>query len=194
MSGWESGLWTWLSGILFAVFHSVVASHGCKQWAYAHGLGEPYYRLLYSIFALMTTGLWVFFVHQLPDASFYQTDGLIWMLMISLQVLGVVVSLAAFQPVDGLVFLGLRKAKKGTDPFIVGGIYRWLRHPMYAGVMLVLLAMPEQSYNGFHFSLVICVYFIIGSGFEEVRMLREHPDYVHYQASVPAFIPWPRRR
>jgi len=190
MSGWESGLWIWLSGLLFAVVHSMFASHGCKQWAYAHGFPEPRYRLLYSMFALMTTGLWIFFVHQLPDVPFYQTDGLIWMVMVSLQVLGIIVALAAFQPIDGLVFLGLRKAKVGMDPFIVGGVYRWLRHPMYAGVMLILLAMPEQTQNGFHFALVICAYFIIGSRFEEARMLREHPDYANYQASVPAFIPW----
>ena len=194
MSAWESGLWIWLSGLLFAVIHSVVASHTCKQWAYAHGLHEPHYRLLYSVFALITTGLWTFFVHQLPDVPFYQTDGLIWMVMVSLQVLGVIVALAAFQPIDGLVFLGLRKANEGTDPFIVSGIYRWLRHPMYVGAMLILLAMPEQTQNGFHFALVICVYFIIGSRFEETRMLREHPDYANYQASVSAFMPWSKKR
>jgi len=194
MNEWESGLWIWLSGLLFAVVHSVLASQSCKQCLYRHGLKEPRYRLLYSVFSVLTTAVWIWFVHQLADASLYQTDGLIWLVMVALQVLGLIVALLAFQPIDGLVFLGLRKAKVGTDPFIVSGIYRWLRHPMYMGAMLILLAMPEQSYNGLHFSLVICVYFIVGSRFEEQRMLKEHPEYASYQASVPAFIPWITKR
>jgi len=194
MSSWESGLWIWSTGFLFAVTHSILASQGCKQWGYRHGLPEPRYRLLYSIFALFATAIWIFFIHQLPDAPLYQHDGFIWMLMVSVQILGVTVALAAFQPVDGLVFLGLRKASTGTDPFIVRGIYRWLRHPMYAGVMLILLAMPEQTHNGFQFTLIVCAYFIIGSRFEEKRMLKEHPEYVHYQASVAAFIPCKAKR
>jgi len=53
----------------------------------------------------------------------------------------------------------------------------------------MILAMPEQTWNGLHFSLVICAYFIIGSRFEERRMLREHPDYADYRQRVGAFTP-----
>jgi len=189
MVEWESALWIWLSGALFGVSHSFLASQRCKRWAYAYGLKEPRYRLLYSVFAVLSTLLWAWFVHQLPDMPLYQSSGLLWFGLVVLQVLGVLVALAAFLPIDGLIFLGLRKAEEGMDPFIVSGIYRYLRHPMYAGVMLLLLAMPEQTSNGFHFALVLCVYFIVGSRFEEARMLSEHPDYAVYQASTPAFVP-----
>jgi len=186
---WDSALWIWLSGLVFAVSHSLLASVRCKQWVYDHGLREPRYRLLYSAVAVLATTAWVLYVHQLPDARLYQTDGLLWWLLVSVQVLGLIVALAAFQPIDGLVFLGFRKAKASNDPFIERGIYRWLRHPMYAGAMLILLAMPEQTWNGLHFTLVVCLYFIIGSRFEESRMLREHPDYADYRSRVPAFVP-----
>jgi len=118
----------------------------------------------------------------------------VWWMLVSAQILGLAVALAAFLPIDGLVFLGLRKAKEGREPFLVNGIYRHLRHPMYTGAMLVLLAMPEQTWNGLHFSLVICLYFIIGSRFEEARMLREHPDYAGYRQRVAAFVPTFRKR
>ncbi|MFQ5346037.1 MAG: methyltransferase family protein [Mariprofundus sp.] len=189
MNPWDSALWIWLSGLVFAVSHSLLASQSCKQWVYDHGLREPRYRLLYSVVAVLATAAWVLYVHQLPDTGLYQTDGLLWWLLVSVQILGLIVALAAFQPIDGLVFLGLRKAKTSSDPFIEGGIYRWLRHPMYIGAMLVLLAMPEQSWNGLHFALVICVYFIIGARFEERRMIAQHPDYLAYQKRVGAFIP-----
>jgi len=190
----ESGLWIVISGVVFGFFHSLTASQSCKLWVYKHGLQEPYYRLLYSIIGVFTTALWAwYYVHSLSDTALYQTDGVLWWLLVALQVFGGIIVLAAFQPIDGLVFLGLRKASADTDPFIVRGIYRMIRHPMYAGAMLIVLAMPEQSYNGLIFAVMICVYFIVGSRFEERRMLAAHPDYAAYQAQVSAFIPKLRR-
>jgi len=192
MNHWDSAFWIWLSGLLFAVSHSLFASQRCKQWLYGYGLREPRYRLLYSVTAMVATGAWVFFVHQLPDMPLYQTDGLLWWLLVLVQLLGLLVVLAAFQPIDGLVFLGLRRAGQGREPFIVRGIYRHLRHPMYAGAMLLLLAAPVQTWNGLHFTLVVCLYFIIGSRFEEGRMAAVHPDYEFYRRNTPAFVPLPK--
>ena len=189
MNEWDSALWIWLSGLIFAVSHSLLASRRCKQWAYSHGLREPRYRLLYSIMAILATGAWVLYVHHLPDFPLYQSDGLFYALLIAVQILGLIVALAAFYPIDGLVFLGLRKARQGKEPFIERGIYRHIRHPMYAGAMLILLAMPAQSWNSLHFALVICLYFIIGYRYEEARMLADHPDYAAYRLRVPAFVP-----
>jgi len=186
---WGSAMLIWLSGFVFALSHSLLASKTCKQYCYASGLQEPRYRLLYSLVAIVATAIWVLYVHQLADSALYQSDGLLWWLLIAIQGLGLMVALAAFYPIDGLVFLGLRKAGEGCEAFIVRGIYRYIRHPMYTGAMLILLAMPVQSWNGLHFTLLICLYFIIGSRFEEARMLANHPDYAAYRKRVPAFIP-----
>ena len=139
--------------------------------------------------AFLTTGAWGFYVHHLPDFNLYQTDGVLYGSLIAAQILGLIVALAAFYPIDGLVFLGLRQARQGREPFIERGIYRYIRHPMYAGAMLILLAMPAQSWNGLHVVLLICLYFIIGSRYEEARMLADHPDYAAYRQRVPAFLP-----
>ncbi len=186
---WQSAVWIWLSGGIFAVFHSLTAAQSCKAWFYRHGIREPKYRLIYSMLAILITAAWIHYVHQLPDASLYQSTGTSRILLIALQIGGLLVALAAFLPIDGLIFLGLRKAQVGSDPFVVRGIYRWLRHPMYSGVMLILLAMPEQTWNGLHFSLIVCAYFIIGSRLEETRMLKAHPDYANYRQRVAAFVP-----
>lgn len=189
MEIWQSAVLIWLSGLVFAIFHSITASNRCKQWLYQLGLKEPSYRLTYSLLAILTTGVWLWYIHHLPDMALYQTDGLLWWSLVFLQIIGGAIVFAAFLPIDGLAFLGLRKSKYGVDPFIISGIYRKIRHPMYSGVMLILLATPEQSWNGLSFSLILCIYFIIGSRFEEKRMLAEHPEYVLYQRSTPAFIP-----
>jgi len=184
-----SAAWIWITAALFAYVHSVLASQRCKAYAYRLGLHEPRYRLIYSLLAIVTTAIWIGFVHQLPDVALYQTAGGIQGVLITIQMMGGAVLLAALHPIDGLAFLGFRASAQGDDPFIVKGIYRWLRHPMYSGAMLILLAMPQQTWNGLHLALAICAYFIIGARFEEQRMLAVHPEYADYRKTVPAFIP-----
>jgi len=186
---WQSIIWIWLSGLLFAVSHSLLATEKCKQWFYQRGNSEQRYRLFYSIIAVIATAVWVLFVHQLPDTPLYQTHGLVWGILLAIQILGGFTALAALQPIDGLAFLGLRTTKQGMDPFVVRGIYHFIRHPMYSGAMLILLAMPVQTSNGLAFTLLICLYFIIGARLEEARMIATHPDYTEYRRRVPAFIP-----
>jgi len=184
----------WLSGLAFALIHSLLASQLVKQWCYQKGLVEPRYRLIYSLLAIILTALWIFSIHQLPNTPLYQTDGGIRYLLRGLQLAGIGIILASFQPIDGAVFLGLKHVSENPDPFIVKGIYHYLRHPMYSGTMLLLLASPEQTLVGLHFTLVICSYFIIGARFEEQRMISQHPHYQQYRKQTPAFIPLPQPR
>ena len=182
-------IWIWVSGLFFALSHSLLAANRCKQYLYQHGWSEQRYRLIYSIIAVLATVIWILFVRQLPDSPLYQTHGLLWGILIALQGMGIFIALAAIQPIDGLAFLGLRTTKQGVDPFVVRGIYRRIRHPMYSGAMLILLAMPAQTSNGLSFTLLICLYFIIGVRLEEARMIAAHPDYADYRHRVPAFVP-----
>ena len=181
-------LLVWLSGLVFALLHSLTATNRCKRFFYHAGMQSHQYRLMYSLVGVLTTLIWIWFVLHLPDAQLYRTSGLVWWLLLALQCLGAGIALAAFKPIDGAIFLGLRKADQSQDPFIVSGIYRYIRHPMYSGMMIILLAMPVQTINGFNLGLMICMYFIIGSKIEEKRMRVEHPSYVQYQQEVPAFI------
>ncbi len=178
----------WLSTFIFAVFHSVTASLWCKQQCFKAMLPH-HYRLLYSFFGIISTALWLWFNQQLVDAPLYAMQGIWFWSLVGLQVLGILIVLAAFRPIDGAVFLGLKEAVESTDPFVVQGIYKYIRHPMYTGFMLFLLAKPEHTMVSLHFALAVSVYFIVGSKFEERRMLAEHPDYADYQQKVGAFIP-----
>jgi len=175
--------------MLFALFHSLAASQTCKAWFYAKGMQAHHYRLLYTVVGLLTTGVWLYFIYTLADSPLYAIEGVMQYVLYTLQVLGLCIVLAAFRPIDSAVFLGLKKAEQQTDPFIIQGVFRYIRHPMYTGFMLFLLAKPEHSMVSLHFALAVSVYFIIGSKLEEKRMLAEHPDYADYQQKVGAFIP-----
>ncbi len=180
----------WLSGLLFALLHSVFATEACKQWFYRFGMTAQRYRFYYSLFALLLTIAWLFYLYQLPDSPLYQIGGWLNRLLLLLQLCGLWIVLLSLKAFDARLFLGLKKLPKQGEPFHEHGIYRHLRHPMYAGVMLTLLANPVQSMNSLNLTLCICLYFVIGSRFEEHRMLQSHPAYADYRQRVPAFVPW----
>ena len=180
-----------LTTFAFAGIHSLLASRRCKRWFETIGLVEPRYRLVYSILSVVLTIFWVTYIHSLPDVPLYRADGLLFYTLLMIQILGGGMVMAAFRPIDSMAFLGIRAVGNNVDPFIVSGIYRHMRHPMYSGAMLILLASPWQSFNGLSMALLVSLYFLAGSRLEERRMIEQHPEYIAYRQQVPAFVPRP---
>jgi len=180
----------WISGLLFALIHSVFAAEVCKKWFYQRGLTTQRYRLLYSIFALLLTVIWFFYIYQLPDKPLYHIHGWLNWLLIFIQLCGLWIVILSLKSFDTKVFLGISHPPEQGEGFHEHGIYRHMRHPMYSGVMLALLASPIQSLNSLNLTLAICFYFVMGSYFEERRMLQTHPAYDDYKKRIPAFVPW----
>jgi len=182
-------LWIWATGLAFAMIHSVLATQRCKDAFYQLGMNPKFYRLAYSILAVILTVLWLGFVHLLPDTPLYHLHGWVNGLMVVIQITGLWVLVLSLRAIDASAFLGLSTNIDEQDAFVEHGIYRHMRHPMYSGVMLALLASPAQTVNSLNLFAVIAAYFIIGSKFEERRMLITHPQYAEYQRRVPAFVP-----
>jgi len=179
----------WLSGLLFALIHSLLAASRIKRSLYVLGIGAHAYRLMYTLMALITTALWLLFIHALPDAPLYHLTGWAYAILMALQLAGLGIVLVSFRAFDGAMFLGFKPMAAEGEPFHETGLYRFIRHPMYSGFMLVLLASPVQTVNSLNLALVVCLYFVVGSRFEERRMLAEHPSYADYRKRVGALIP-----
>jgi len=180
----------WISSLLFAVVHSLFASERCKRLFCRHNISLHRYRLCYSISALPLTCLWLFYIHQLPDTPLYRVEGWQNGLMIAAQLLGLWIALYSFKSFDTSLFLGLKNSHGEPEPFHEHGIYHYIRHPMYSGIMLALLASPIHTVNSLNLTICISLYFIIGSRLEEGRMIKSHPEYLEYRQRVPAFLPW----
>ncbi len=178
-----------LSSLVFFIAHSLLASHFCKRIASRLGVSEQSYRRAYVVFALLTTLLWLAFIHGLPDQMLYHFENpTTWLLRLT-QLGGFMIFFFSLLPIDGLAFLGLRSNQGPLDNFVEAGIYRHIRHPMYSGIMLIMLATPDQSLNGLTLYILISLYLILGSRLEENRLLHECPAYADYRHRVPAFIP-----
>jgi len=177
------------SGVLFALLHSVLATNCCKKIFVNKNFLIHHYRLLYVIVSLITTFLRATYVRSLPDVALFQlAEGWKW-LFIGMQIIGLLVLYASVRPIDLFVFLGVRAFPEGLDPFIEKGIYCYIRHPMYFGIMIILFSMPQQSVNSLTFYFIISLYLVLGSKFEERRLRQAHPEYADYCRRVPAFIP-----
>ncbi len=75
-----------------------------------------------------------------------------------------------------------------------GGLYRWMRHPIYTGVMALTLGGAVPSGNPIRLACAIglVLLFMLKARWEEGRLRERYPDYAAYAAGVPRFVPGAR--
>lgn len=144
-------------------------------------------------------GLWVAWqvpiligAAALPVASGY---GPLWP-QHPLQWLGVVATVAGFSMVSaGLIALGDALTpfpRPRSDAALrTRGIYAWVRHPVYGGVIVATLGWALWWLSGLGALYAVLVFtFFDRKAHREERWLREvYPDYPVYQARVRKLIP-----
>ncbi len=73
-----------------------------------------------------------------------------------------------------------------------GGLYGVVRHPLYTTAVVAMAATPNMTVWWLLLTVWVALYFVIGSVFEERRMVALLGDeYREYQRTVPKFIPLP---
>lgn len=73
-----------------------------------------------------------------------------------------------------------------------GGVYALVRHPIYAGVLIMAIgwSLVNHSIAGLGFDLLLLVFFDRKSAREERWLVERFPDYVSYRQQVCKLIPW----
>jgi len=110
---------------------------------------------------------------------------------------GALVVIGAVQAILGLLHLGVSLTPYPeplqTGSLVHGGIYQYVRHPVYGGITfgMVGLALYRLSWLGLLVALGGGIFFWQKAGFEERRLLAKYPDYLDYRVRTPArMIPW----
>lgn len=81
------------------------------------------------------------------------------------------------------------------DKFVVPSMYKFSRHPMYLGVLIVLWATPTMTMGHFLMASIWSIYVFIGIGYEERDMLaRFGKQYQDYMQRVPQILPTGTKR
>ncbi len=83
----------------------------------------------------------------------------------------------------------------GRGALQTGGLYRYMRHPIYTGVLLVVIGLVVGSGNviALLVGLVTFGFFARKARWEEAQLTRAFPDYEAYARRTARFFPHPRR-
>jgi protein-S-isoprenylcysteine O-methyltransferase Ste14 len=73
-----------------------------------------------------------------------------------------------------------------TEPLL----YRWVRHPLYVGWLMVFWAAPTMTIAHLFFAVVTTAYILVAIRLEERDLVAEHGDaYEEYRSRVPMLVP-----
>lgn len=74
---------------------------------------------------------------------------------------------------------------------VVRGPYRWVRHPLYSCVIVLLWADPAMSLNRIVIAATWTTWIYIGARLEERDLIAEFGEtYRKYRRQVPILVPW----
>lgn len=196
--------------VLFGVLHTWLAGSSAKQ-LFEPSLGR-HYRLTYNLVATLHTvavlliGLWLF-----RDYSNYDLPFAVDALRLLLLIAGMVVLIVSLKQYDLGSFAGLKQLGKhrqdnrqenrqeeqqddmndlAVEPLQTSGIHRFVRHPLYSALFLLLWGMVDSPF-GLMTAVLASLYLVIGTYSEERKLLELYGvSYQVYRQHVPAFIPW----
>jgi len=73
--------------------------------------------------------------------------------------------------------------------FRTPGPYRYVRHPLYVGWLLVFWSAPVMTSAHLVFAIATTAYILIAIQFEERDLVRFHREYADYRRQVPMLLP-----
>lgn len=194
----QSGFW-WIliASAVYGAVHSLTASLKLKQ-SIAQRFGEPgrkYYRLVYVIISLITTPLYMALVVLLPDTRIYLIPKPWIYLTLFIQLMSLVGMALSFRGTGAVAFLGLdslfgKTILPSKNALMTGGLYKYTRHPIYFFSFVFLWLIPLMSWNILAFAIGVTLYTLIGSRFEERKLIQEFGQaYIDYRKVTPWIIP-----
>ena len=191
--------WILLAMALYGVLHSILAANTIKRLA-ARWLGKgaerQYYRLFFSVIGTVTLLPALALMIFLPDRHIYTIPFPLTLLTLLLQAACVLAIFLAVSSTGGaMVFVGLAQVMRPDgipmrEKFVASGLYRFTRHPIYTASILFVWLMPVMTWNLVAFNLGLTAYMVIGSIFEERKLVEQFgQQYIDYRKKTPRIIP-----
>lgn len=88
------------------------------------------------------------------------------------------------------VWLNFRGVEYSSRPFVLRGLYRFVRHPLMLGFLIAFWFSPTMTLGHFLFASAMTVYILIGIYYEErdlAKMLGD--DYLRYRGETSMIFP-----
>ena len=184
--------------LLFGLLHSWLAGTDAKR--ILEPVMRQHYRLVYNLFALAHTvvvlmiGRWLFAGYPAYDLPL-GVELFRWILLFG----GVAVLLASLGQYDLGLFSGLKQlneqrsvghAAQLQEQLQTGGIHRFVRHPLYSALFLLLWGVSDTPF-GLATAVFASIYLLFGTYSEEKKLIALYgQSYQEYREDVSAFVPW----
>lgn len=106
-------------------------------------------------------------------------------------IIGAVIGLWAFYNMGSKNYSPFPQPKKGAK-LAQSGIYKYIRHPMYSGIMLVgiSLFLSNPTFLSFTILSILCYVLDMKASLEEDFLTKLHQEYQEYSAKTKKFVPY----
>lgn len=185
------GAWCFLHSFMIA---ATVTGFAQKRFEKAY----PYYRIFYNVMALVTLTPVLVYSFSIKGPAVFRWEGPFRIVQGLLVGSALLLFISGARRYDLAQFLGIRQVRENSTCSILtdncrldtGGILGVVRHPWYAGGILIVWAR-NLDMAAILTSLVITGYFLIGAFLEERKMLAEFgEEYIGYQRRVSMLFPF----
>lgn len=183
-----------LLAILWGVYfflHSLLA----RQWVKQRIQGLPAvssraYRLGYNLLSLLGLLGLLYFTMQASAKPWFPATPALRFIALMLASWGVIIIRLCFKQYSWKAFAGVEKEE--GESLETGGLLQYIRHPMYAGTILLLtgfwLYIPTTA--TFISCLLAVLYIFIGIQLEERSLIAKYGEaYIAYKKRVPMLVP-----
>jgi protein-S-isoprenylcysteine O-methyltransferase Ste14 len=184
--------------ILFGLQHSVMARPGFKKWLtrfVPKSVERSTFVLAASLVLVLLYWQWKPMTEVIWHVPASGLASALWVVFAG----GVLLVLLSTFIIDHFDLFGLRQVYLNLmqrayvhQPFKVTYLYKFIRHPLYLGLLLAFWATPDMTLGHLVFALGMSAYVFIGIRFEE-RDLETilGDDYRRYRERVPMLLPRP---
>ncbi len=187
---------------LFALQHSVMARESFKNLLTSYmnpAIERSTYVLMSSLVLLLLYWLW-----QPIPIVLWEINGQTgyWVIMI-IYGLGWTLVLAATFMINHFELTGLQQVydylknrQRDSSLFQVSYLYKFVRHPLMLGFLIVFWATPYMTVGHLLFTSVMTIYILLSVKYLEEKDLRKNigKQYEEYQEEVPMIIPFTKRK
>jgi len=151
------------------------------------------YSIASGVVLIMVVVLW-----QRSEIQLLRLEGLSLWIARGCSLLAILTFARSIHALGSFDPFGLRPIKshirgQSDQPFlfVVRGPYRWVRHPLYLCVLVLIWASPDLTADRLLFNVLWTAWIVVGTILEETDLLGDFGDlYRDYQRKVPMLIPW----
>lgn len=183
--------------LVFGLQHSIMARDQFKRaWVrlIPKELERSTYVMFSGFFLLLVSTLWSPVLPELYD--FRGTP--FGYFLTGMAIAGVIITVLGVMIGSALDLIGVRHivAVIRDEPyqppsFKLVGLYKYIRHPLYAGLIMIFWFSPTMTPDHLLFAVVMTLYIQIGIHYEEQDLVRLYGQtYEDYRARVPKLLPF----